>query len=72
MRCESCNIAIQPEEAAHGLRYGTADDETDLFLPARESAWTVLCSLCGEKIYRNIYASLRNTSINPAHNMPLK
>lgn len=58
MRCECCNNTILPDEPAHGIRYGTADEETDLFLPARDSAWTVICSACGEKLYRIVYSSL--------------
>jgi predicted RNA-binding Zn-ribbon protein involved in translation (DUF1610 family) len=65
MNCECCNKVIQPRETAHGFRHGTADGDTDLFLPARESAWTVICSACGEKVYRVIYSQLCNTSINP-------
>jgi hypothetical protein len=65
MRCECCNMVIQPRETAHGFRYGTADGDTDLFLPAKESAWSVICSVCGEKICRMIYSHLSNTSINP-------
>lgn len=64
MRCEYCGKIIQQRETAHGLRFGTADGDTDLFLPARESAWSVICASCGEKVYRQIYSNLSNTSNN--------
>ena len=65
MRCELCTRKIGASEIAHGFRYGTADGDTDIFLPARESAWTVICSTCGEKIYRTVYSKLNPTSIDP-------
>lgn len=65
MKCEYCNKTIHRGETAHGFRYGAVDDYNQVFLPSRESAWTVLCSSCGEKIYRLIYSSLSNTSVDP-------
>lgn len=64
MRCELCNNSILPGEIVHGIRYGSLDQEHQLFLPNKESAITVICALCGEKIYRQIYSRL-NTSIDP-------
>lgn len=65
MKCEYCDKALILGEIAHGFKYGTADDYNEVFLPARESAWSVICSSCGEKVYRLIYSNLCNTSINP-------
>jgi hypothetical protein len=65
MRCELCTRKLGAKEIAHGIRYGTSDEDTDLFLPARESTWTVICSICGEKVYRTIYSKLNPTSIDP-------
>lgn len=64
MRCDCCSLVIKPEETAHGFRHGNVDGYTELFLPSKESAWTVICPACGEKIYRLIYSHL-NTNINP-------
>ncbi|GFE57401.1 hypothetical protein AOG1_12810 [Geobacter sp. AOG1] len=69
MKCELCNKTIRPGEIAHGIRYGTADGETDVFLPARDSAWSVTCSFCGDMVLKLIYAKLKSKtsiSINPA------
>ncbi len=65
MRCELCTRKLGRNEISHGIRYGTADEATNLFIPAKDSAWTVICGSCGEKIYRLIYSSLGRTSNNP-------
>ena len=64
MRCEYCGSTLRPGETVHGIKFGTEDSHYNVFLPARDSAWTVICNDCGEKIYRLIYANLK-TSINP-------
>jgi len=61
MRCEYCSKVIQPYETAHGLRYGSVDGSQDIFLPARESAITVICSTCGNMLCKLIYSKLNNT-----------
>jgi hypothetical protein len=62
MRCECCNDFIRPHETAHGLKYGSVDGEYDVFLPARDSACTVLCSSCGEMLFRLIYSKLNTVT----------
>jgi len=62
MRCELCNKIIQPYETAHGIRYGSVDRERDIFLPARDSACTVLCSSCGEMLFKLIYSKLNTVA----------
>jgi hypothetical protein len=66
MRCECCNKVIQQYETAHGLKYGSVDSVHDVFLPARDSACSVLCSQCGEMMFKLIYSKLNltcNTSL---------
>jgi len=62
MKCEFCKKELNSSDVLHGIRYGTADRATDLFMPSRESAWTVICSSCGENIYKIIYAKLNRAT----------
>jgi hypothetical protein len=59
MRCELCNKIIQQYETAHGLKYGLVDVVQDIFLPAKDSAWTVICSTCGDQFFKMIYSNLK-------------
>ena len=56
MQCEFCDKKINSSEVSHGIRFGTADGATELFMPERDSAWTVICASCGETIYKIVYA----------------
>ena len=58
MRCEYCTKKLGYREIAHGIRYGTTDQRTDIFIPDRESAATILCQSCGEKILHLIYQKI--------------
>ena len=58
VRCEQCSRKLGIKEIAHGIRYGTFDDSTDTFLPDRDSAPTVLCQPCGEKLLSLIYQKI--------------
>lgn len=60
-RCEVCTRKLGAHEVSHGIRYGTTDPITDLFLPARDSAYTILCQQCGEALLKLVYQKL-----NPA------
>ncbi len=64
MRCEYCNKIIKQGDLAHGVKHGTTDHHQELFLPARDSAWTVICDQCAEMLCKLIYAKFRNT-VNP-------
>jgi hypothetical protein len=61
MRCEYCTRKLGHREIAHGIRYGTLDERTDMFLPDRDSAATVICSSCGEMLLKLIYVKLNKT-----------
>jgi len=67
MKCEHCSRYIREGETAHGLRYGRVDIVQDIFLPARDSAVSVLCSLCGEMLFKLIYSKLNPTSNTITH-----
>lgn len=70
MRCEYCTRKLGTREIAHGIRYGTVDHATDAFIPARDSAPTIICQSCGELLLNLIYVKL-NKQIQPsrAHNL---
>jgi hypothetical protein len=65
MKCEYCRKIISPEDIAHGIRYGVMDNYSGAFVPAKDSAFTVICAQCGSQLYRLIYAKLNTTTINP-------
>ena len=61
VNCEVCHRAIRSSDVSHGIRYGKTDPITDLFLPARDSAYTILCSHCGETLLKLVYQKLNPT-----------
>jgi hypothetical protein len=65
IRCEYCTRRLGANEIAHGIRYGTVDHATDVFLPDRDSAPTVICQHCGEMILKLIYVKLNRTNTCP-------
>ncbi len=58
LRCEYCGVTIRQGEVVHGFKHGSIDGYNQVFLPAKDSAWTIICGSCGEKVYRLIYSSL--------------
>jgi hypothetical protein len=62
MRCEYCTRKLGNIEVVHGIRYGTADERNNMFLPDRDSAATVICQQCGEKLLRLIYQKINKPS----------
>jgi len=66
MKCELCNKSIRNGETVHGIKYGTEDNQHNVFLPAKDSAWTIFCSACGETLCRLIYAKLGRTTFKPS------
>ena len=67
MKCEYCGRQIRQGEVTHGIRYGTIDNSHEAFIPAKDSAITVICGPCGEKVYRLVYMSLRNMPNKPTY-----
>lgn len=62
MRCECCTRKLGRNEIAHGIRYGTADESTDTFIPDRDSAATIICQPCGNKLLTLIYQKTTMTT----------
>lgn len=56
MKCEFCNRTLRQGDMIHGIKYGSLASSG--FVPAKDSAVTVLCGDCGNRIYRLVYASL--------------
>lgn len=56
MKCEYCNRTLRQGDTVHGIKYGSLASSG--FVPAKESAVTVICGPCGNKTYRFVYASL--------------
>jgi hypothetical protein len=67
MRCEYCTRKLGRNELAHGIRYGIEDQTTGLFMPAKDSAYTIICNKCGETLLKLVYQKL-----NPANKVPLQ
>lgn len=58
MRCEYCTRKLGSRELAHAIKYGAVDDRTDIFLPDKDSAATIICQPCGEMLLNLIYQKL--------------
>lgn len=56
MKCEYCNRRLMQGDTIHGIKYGTLTATG--FKAAQDSAVTVICGSCGEKMYQFVYASL--------------
>jgi len=68
-RCEYCTRKLGSRELATGIRYGTVDGATDAFIPARDSAPTIICQSCGEMLLKLIYVKLnKQTQPSRPHN----
>ncbi len=60
-RCEYCGRPIRHFEAATGIKHGVIRSYPEDFQPSRDSAWTVICASCGEKMLRTIYSARGRT-----------
>jgi hypothetical protein len=56
MNCEYCGKSLRQGDTVHGIKYGSL--ASNGFVSAKDSAVTVICGPCGEKVYRFVYASL--------------
>jgi hypothetical protein len=65
MRCEYCKRPIKHFETAPGFKHGVIRSYPEEFTASRDSAWTVICDSCSQKIYRLSYCSLKS-SITPS------
>ncbi len=58
MRCEYCNKILRSYETAHAVRFGRVDVVKDVFVPAKESAPSIMCQSCGEMLLKMLYIRL--------------
>lgn len=56
MKCEYCGKTLRQGDTVHGIKYGSLASSG--FVPAKDSAVTVICGPCGNKVYGFVYASL--------------
>ena len=61
MKCEYCGKALRQGDTVHGIKYGTLT--TTGFKAASDSAVTVICESCGNKVYQVVYSSLDNRAL---------
>ncbi len=61
MKCEYCGRALRQGDTIHGLKYGTLTGTG--FKPASDSAVTVICGPCGNRVYQMVYSSLDTRSL---------
>lgn len=61
MKCEYCGRTLRQGDIIHGLKYGTLTATG--FKAALDSAVTVICGPCGEKVYQCVYSSLDNRAL---------
>lgn len=62
MKCEYCGRSLREGDTIHGIKYGTLTSTG--FKPALDSAVTVICGTCGNKVYQMVYSSLDNGTLS--------
>lgn len=62
MNCEHCGMALRQGDIIHGIKYGTLTSTG--FKAAPDSAVTVICGPCGEKVYQYVYSYLDNRALS--------
>lgn len=60
--CEYCGRQLRHGDTIHGIKYGTLTGSR--FVPAKDSAVTVICGPCGNQIYRLVYSSLNRGKLD--------
>lgn len=58
MICELCKRKIQDGEAVSGYRHGEVDNILEVFVPARDADWIIICGKCSERFHRMVYSEL--------------
>lgn len=61
MNCEYCGKTIRQGETIHGIEYGSLTATG--FKAAQDSAVTVICGSCGDRVYQYVYSSLDNRAL---------
>ncbi len=62
MKCEYCGRALREGDTIHGIKYGTLT--LTGFKAASDSAVTVICGPCGNKVYQIVYSSLDTRALS--------
>ncbi len=62
MKCEYCGRTLRQGDTIHGLKYGTLTPTG--FKAASDSAVTVICGPCGNKVYQIVYSSLDTRALS--------
>jgi hypothetical protein len=62
MKCEYCGRTLREGDTIHGLKYGTLTSNG--FKAASDSAVTVICGSCGNKVYQIVYSSLDTRALS--------
>lgn len=61
MKCEYCGRGLTQGDTIHGIKYGTLTSNG--FKAASDSAVTIICGSCGNKVYQYVYSSLDNRAL---------
>ena len=61
MKCELCGKVLRNGDTIHGIKYGSLANGG--FVPAKDSAVTVICGPCGNLIYGLVYASFEQRKL---------
>uniref|UniRef100_C6E4Z1 Uncharacterized protein n=1 Tax=Geobacter sp. (strain M21) TaxID=443144 RepID=C6E4Z1_GEOSM len=56
MKCEYCGRTLRQGDTIHGIKYGVLTGTG--FKAAQDSAVTVICGPCGNRVYQMVYSSL--------------
>jgi transcription elongation factor Elf1 len=63
-KCEYCDKQLREGDTIHGIKHGALTSTG--FVAAQDSAVTVICGPCGEKVYNLVYGSLDSSLGYPA------
>lgn len=63
MTCDFCGRLLTENEVVHGIRFGRVDLMSDLFLPAKDSAATIICAGCGSAVLKVVYSGLKRVTL---------
>ena len=63
MRCEYCNKILRRQEAVHAVTFGCVDVVKQTYIPAKESAPSIMCSGCGELLLKMLYIRLETKTL---------
>lgn len=61
MKCEYCGRTLRQGDIIHAIKYGTLTSNG--FTAAQDSAVTVICGSCGNRVYQAVYSSLDNRAL---------